>query len=248
MTKYSFTHIARYLDNEARAYAHYVKHDEMAYDLGTSDALIYGKVAHAILADEEPDLSDDEVKAMFLRGKPENGLKKVFNSYRAATEIASRLRQELVGTEFETEKDFENDIFKGRVDTITDDTVIDFKFVAVKNFDKEWNGVRYDDWIYSTHYLLQAFIYLNMTGRRNYYIVAIDKNSLSHRVYDLSKVISNFEMGDAVQATLTRIEQIESGEIEPEFKNDGSEWSRNYLMNKPFEKSDIVGVDFDGLL
>lgn len=248
MTKYSFTHIARYLDNEARAYAHYVKHDETAYGSGVSDALIYGKVAHAILANEEPELNEQEVKSMFLRGNPDNGLKKAFNSYRAATEIASRLRKELVGADFEVEKDFENDVFKGRVDTITDDAVIDFKFVSVKNFDKEWNGVRYDDWIYSTHYPLQAFIYLDMTGCTDYYIIAIDKNSLSHRVYDLSKVINNFEMGEAIESTLERIGKIESGEIEPEFKNDGSEWSRNYLMNKPFEKSDIVSVDFDGLL
>ena len=62
MTAYSFTRISRYLENEARAYAHYVLHDPTAYDTEPNDALVYGKVARAELAREEAGLVADDKK------------------------------------------------------------------------------------------------------------------------------------------------------------------------------------------
>jgi len=48
------------------------------------------------------------------------------------------------------------------------------------------------------------------------------------------------DMIEALQAEVSRIERIESGEVEPVFKNDLSEWSINKMHSQPV---DIVVPD-----
>lgn len=240
MTAYSFTRISRYLDNEARAYAHYVLHDPTAYDTEPNDALVYGKIAHAELAGEEPELTEDEKKSVYRRGIEEAGVKVAFKTLSSSIELAKHIRGSIIHGKFETEKRTENSVFQGRFDLISDDAILDYKFVTVKDFDKVWGPHGYDDWIYSTHYMTQALIYLNLADRKHYYIVAIDKSSLNYRVYDVVDVKYNQDMIEALQAEVSRIEDIESGKIEPEFKNDLSDWSIKKMHSQPI---DIVVPD-----
>ena len=235
MTAYSFTRISRYLDNEARAYAHYVLHDPTAYDTEPNDALVYGKIAHAELAGEEPELTEDEKKSVYRRGIEEAGVKVAFKTLNSSIELAKHIRGSIIHGEFETEKHTENSVFQGRFDLISDDAILDYKFVTVKDFDKVWGPHGYDDWIYSTHYLTQALIYLNLADREHYYIVAIDKSSLNYRVYDVANVKYNQDMIEALQNEINRIEYIESGKTDPEFKNDLSAWSIEKMHSQPVE-------------
>lgn len=240
MTAYSFTRISRYLDNEARAYAHYVLHDPTAYDTKPNAALVYGKIAHAELAGEEPELTDDEKKSVYRRGIEEAGVKVAFKTLNSSIELAKHIRSSIIHGDFKTEQKADNGVFKGRFDLIGDDAILDYKFVNVKNFNKVWGPNGYDDWIYSTHYLTQALIYLNMADREHYYIVAIDKSSLNYRVYDVAVVKYNEAMISALQDEVSRIEDIESGDIQPVFTNDLSEWSINKMHSQPV---DIVVPD-----
>lgn len=246
MTSYSFTRISRYLDNEARAYAHYVLHDPTAYDDAPNDALVYGKIAHAEMAGEEPELTEEEKKSVYRRGIEEAGVKVAFKTLNSSIELAKHIRGSIIHEEFKTEQSEDNGVFEGRFDLISDGAILDYKFVTVKDFDKVWGPNGYDDWIYSTHYLTQALIYLNMADREHYYIVAIDKSSLNYRVYDVADVKYSLEMIEALQAEVNRIEDIESGKIEPEFKNDLSEWSIEKMHSQPI---DIIVPDrFAGIL
>jgi len=43
------------------------------------------------------------------------------------------------------------------------------------------------------------------------------------------------DMIEALQAEVSRIERIESGEVEPVFENDLSEWSINKMHSQPVE-------------
>lgn len=240
MTAYSFTRISRYLENEARAYAHYVLQDTTAYDTKPNDALVYGKIAHAELAGEEPELTEYEKKSVYRRGIEEAGVKVAFETLDSSIELAKRIRSSIIHGNFETEQKANNGVFEGRFDLISDDALLDYKFVTVRDFDKVWGPNGYDDWIYSTHYLTQALIYLNLADREHYYIVAIDKGSLNYRVYDVANVKYSQDMIEALQAEVSRIERIESGEVEPVFKNDLSEWSINKMHSQPV---DIVVPD-----
>lgn len=240
MSKYSFTRISRYLDNEARAYAHYVLNDPTAYDTKPNDALVYGKIAHAELAGEEPELTEDEKKSVYRRGIEEAGVKVAFKTLDSSIELAKHVRSSIIHGDFKTEQKAYNGLFEGRFDLISDDAILDYKFVSVKNFDKVWGPNGYDDWIYSTHYLTQALIYLNMADREHYYIVAIDKGSLNYRVYDVVNVKYNMDMIEALQAEVNRIEDIESGIIKPKFTNDLSKWSIKKMHSQPI---DIVVPD-----
>ncbi len=240
MTSYSFTRISRYLDNEARAYAHYVLHDETAYDNKPNDALVYGKIAHAELAGEEPELTEDEKKSVYRRGIEEAGVKAAFKTLSSSVAIAKHIRSSIIHGDFKTEQKADNGVFEGRFDLISDDAILDYKFVTVKGFDKVWGPHGYGDWIYSTHYLTQALIYLNMADREHYYIIAIDKSSLNYRVYDVANVKYNMDMIDSLQAEVNRIEGIESGKTEPVFTNDLSEWSIKEMHHQPI---DIVVPD-----
>ena len=235
MTAYSFTRISRYLDNEARAYAHYVLHDQTAYDTEPNDALVYGKIAHAELAGEEPELTEDEKKSVYRRGIEEAGVKVAFKTLSSSIELANHIRSVIIHGDFKTEQNANNGVFEGRFDLISDDAILDYKFVTVKDFKKVWGPNGYDDWIYSTHYLTQALIYLNMADRAHYYIVAIDKSSLNYRVYDVADVKFNQDMIEALQAEVNRIEDIESGNVEPTFKNDLSNWSIKKMHSQPVE-------------
>lgn len=235
MTSYSFTRISRYLENEARAYAHYVLHDPTAYDTKPNDALVYGKIAHAELAGEEPELTEDEKKSVYRRGIEEAGVKIAFNTLSSSIELAKHIRGSIIHEDFKTEQNADNGVFKGRLDLISDDAILDYKFVTVKDFDRVWGPNGYDDWIYSTHYLTQALIYLNMADREHYYIVAIDKTSLNYRVYDVANVKYSQDMIESLQGEINRIEEIESGKIEPEFKNDLSDWSIKNMHSQPID-------------
>lgn len=246
MTSYSFTRISRYLDNEARAYAHYVLHDPTAYDNKPNDALVYGKIAHAELAGEEPELTEDERNSVYRRGIEEAGVKVAFKTLNRSIELAKHIRSVIIHGDFKTEQSADNGVFEGRFDLISDDAILDYKFVTVKDFDKVWGPNGYDDWIYSTHYLTQALIYLNLADREHYYIVAIDKSSLNYRVYDVVNVKYNQDMIEALQAEVSRIEDIESGNVQPTFTNDLSEWSIEKMRSQPI---DIVVPDMlDGSL
>ncbi len=240
MTSYSFTRISRYLDNEARAYAHYVLHDPTAYDTTPNDALVYGKIAHAELAGEEPELTEDERKSVYRRGIEEAGVKTAFKTLSSSIELAKHIRSSIIHSDFKTEQSTDNGVFEGRFDLISDDAILDYKFVTVKDFDKVWGPNGYGDWIYSTHYLTQALIYLNMADREHYYIVAIDKSSLNYRVYDVVNVKYNQGMIESLQSEVSRIEDIESGKIEPVFKNDLSDWAIEKMLSQPI---DIVVPD-----
>jgi len=233
MTAYSFTRISRYLDNEARAYAHYVLHDPTAYDTEPNDALVYGKIAHAELAGEKPQLTEDEQKSVYRRGIEEAGVKAAFKTLISSIELAKHIRGSIIHSDFKTEQRANNGVFEGRFDLISDNAILDYKFVTVKDFDKVWGPNGYDDWIYSTHYLTQALIYLNMADREHYYIVAIDKSSLNYRVYDVANVKYSQAMIESLQAEVNRIEDIESGKIKPEFKNDLSAWSIKKMHSQP---------------
>ena len=83
--------------------------------------------------------------------------------------------------------------------------------------------------------MTQALIYLNLADRKHYYIVAIDKSSLIYRVYDVVDAKYSQDMIEALQAEVSRIEDIESGKIEPEFKNDLSDWSIKKMHSQPVE-------------
>ena len=246
MTAYSFTRISRYLDNEARAYAHYVLHDPTAYDTEPNDALVYGKIAHAELAGEEPELTEDEKKSVYRRGIEEAGVKVAFKTLSSSIELAKHIRGSIIHGGFKTEQSADNGVFEGRFDLISDDAILDYKFVTVKDFDKVWGPHGYDDWIYSTHYLTQALIYLNLADREHYYIVAIDKSSLNYRVYDVANVKYNQDMIEALQNEINRIEYIEYGDIEPVFKNDLSAWSIEKMHSQPVEI--VVPDSLDGSL
>jgi len=235
MTSYSFTRISRYLENEARAYAHYVLKDPTAYDTKPNDALVYGKIAHAELAGEKPQLTEDEQKSVYRRGIEEAGTKAAFKTLISSIELAKHIRGSIIQGDFKTEQKVNNGVFEGRFDLISDDAILDYKFVTVKDFDKVWGPNGYDDWIYSTHYLTQALIYLNMADRKHYYIVAIDKSSLNYRVYDVANVKYSQAMIESLQAEVNRIEDIESGKTEPEFKNDLSDWSIKKMRSQPID-------------
>ncbi|WP_333604240.1 hypothetical protein, partial [Lactobacillus acetotolerans] len=120
MTAYSFTRISRYLDNEARAYAHYVLHDQTAYDTEPNDALVYGKIAHAELAGEKPQITEDEQKSIYRRGIEEAGVKAAFKTLISSIELAKHIRDEIIHGGFKTEQKANNGVFEGRLDLISD--------------------------------------------------------------------------------------------------------------------------------
>ena len=59
-------------------------------------------------------------------------------------------------------------------------------------------------------------------------------------MYDVANVKYSQDMIEALQAEVSRIEDIESGKIEPVFKNDLSEWSIKEMHSQPV---DIVVPD-----
>jgi len=251
MTTVSYTKLKRYIENPARAYAHYVKKEEDVYPINNKDALVYGRILHSIMADEDIELSEDEKKIAYKYGKEERGLKATFETIEIVSQSMFNAWGDLyrslglkVKAEADTELPFENDSFNGRFDWVDMDNkiIIDWKTVSPRtDFDKAWSDKdsTYTSWIHSTSYDLQAFIYLysiieltNKVGWRYYVIAATKEAKPRTRVIDMSGVIQDFALREEVEQALNDIESYEQGTKRPVLLNDKSEW---YEEHKPFE-------------
>lgn len=247
----SYTKLKRYIENPARAYAHYVKKEEDVYPINNQDALVYGRILHSIMADEDVELSEEEKKIAYKYGKEERGLKASFETIETVSksmfDALGDLYQSLVlkvKAEADTELPFENDSFNGRFDWVDMDNkiIIDWKTVSPRtDFDKAWSEYdsTYTSWIHSTSYDLQAFIYLysiiELTGKAGwrYYVIASTKEySPRTRVIDMTSVTQSFYIRDKIEQALNNIEAYEDGTKKPELLNDKSQW---FEENKPFE-------------
>ena len=247
----SYTKLKRYIENPARAYAHYVKKEEDVYPINNQDALVYGRILHSIMADEDVELSEEEKKIAYKYGKEERGLKASFETIETVSQSMFDAWDDLyrslglkVKAEANTELPFENDSFNGRFDWVDMDNkiIIDWKTVSPRtDFDKAWSEYdsTYTSWIHSTSYDLQAFIYLysiiELTGQVGwkYYVIAATKEySPRTRVIDMTSVTQSFYIRDKVEQSLNDIEAYENGTKKPELLNDKSQW---FEENKPFE-------------
>ena len=251
----SYTRLTRFMENPARAFAHYAEGDKTAYDDKPNDALVYGTIMHARIADEQPRLTDDEQKLVYVRGKVENGLKK---DYKTIDVVVESMKEQLVelyqklGIDGSVEQphaqtkevEFKTDLFKGRYDYIDwkNKIIVDWKTVKGNvNFDKEWSDElgSYDTWIHATHYNVQAFLYLyslmELTGHIDwrYYIVAASKSEVPKtRVIDMSGLLFDEELRDKVNRLMEDIQSYYAGRKKPELVNDNSDF---YWSRKPFE-------------
>ena len=246
----SYTKLSRYINNPARAYAHYVKHDGTAYPIDNQEALVYGRILHDKIAGLITELSDDEKKIAYKYGKEERGLKSSFENMQSVglslLDSKDNLYELLHIQKSESTKkevEFKNDLFNGRYDYVDYENkiIIDWKTVSPRvDFDKAWSDRdgTYTSWIHSTTYDLQAFIYLysiqqelSQSGWRYFVIAASKSNTPRTRVIEMTNVLQNFELQDLVDNTLSDIKQYESGKKVPELINDKSDW---YEENKPF--------------
>ena len=248
----SYTKLNRYLSNPARAYANYVKHDGTAYPIDNQEALVYGRILHDKMAGIEVSLSEDEKKIAYKYGKEERGLKSSFESIvdvhasmlDSLHELYKHFELDYISINYNSEVEFENDLFNGRYDYVDYDNkiIIDWKTVSPRvDFDKAWSDRdgTYTSWIHSTTYDLQAFIYLysiqqelSQSGWRYFVIAASKSDTPRTRVIEMNNVLQNFELQDLVDNTLSDIKQYESGKKVPEMINDKSDW---YEENKPFK-------------
>lgn len=247
----SYTKLKRYIENPARAYAHYVKKEEDVYPINNQDALVYGRILHSLMADEDVELSEEEKKIAYKYGKEERGLKASFETIETVSQSMFNAWGDLyrslglkVKAEADTELPFENDSFNGRFDLVDMDNkiIIDWKTVSPRtDFDKAWSEYdsTYTSWIHSTSYDLQAFIYLysiiELTGKAGwrYYVIASTKEySPRTRVIDMTSVTQSFYIRDKIEQALNNIEAYEDGTKKPELLNDKSQW---FEENKPFE-------------
>ena len=166
----SYTKLSRYIDNPARAYAHYVKKEDNVYPIDNQEALVYGRILHSIMADEDIELSEDEKKIAYKYGKEERGLKASFETIENVSSYMFETIYDLYKSfgisspqNYKSEVPFENDTFNGRFDFVDYDNkiIIDWKTVSPRtDFDKAWSEYdsTYTSWIHSTSYDLQAFI------------------------------------------------------------------------------------------
>lgn len=248
----SYTKLIRYISNPARAYAHYVNHDDTAYPIDNQEALVYGRILHDEMAGIEVSLSEDEKKIAYKYGKEERGLKSSFESIidvnasmlESLHELYKHLQLNYISINYNSEVEFKNDLFNGRYDFVDYENkiIIDWKTVSPRvDFDKAWSDRdgTYTSWIHSTTYDLQAFIYLysaieltKSVGWRYFVIAASKSNKPRTRVIEMTNVLQNFELQDLVDNTLNDIKQYESGNKMPELVNDKSDW---FYDNKPFE-------------
>lgn len=248
----SYTKLKRYIENPARAYAHYVKNEEDVYPIDNQEALVYGRLLHNVMAGIEETLSDEEMKIAYKYGSPERGLKASFETidsvsqsmFTSLNDLYKSLRLQLKYVEAsENEVSFSNDTFNGRFDFVDYDnkTIVDWKTVSPRtDFDKAWSEYdsTYTSWIHSTSYDLQAFIYLysiiELTGQVGwrYYVIAATKEVKPRtRVIDMTSVTKSFFIRDKVEQALNDIEAYENGTKKPELLNDKSQW---YEEHKPF--------------
>ena len=253
----SYTKLMRYIDNPARAYAHYVKQEENVYPINNQEALVYGRLLHNVMAGEDIEitkgieLSDDEKKIAYKYGSPERGLKASFETIATVSEAMFNALDDLyksLGLKpielSESEVPFENDTFNGRFDFVDYENkiIIDWKTVSPRtDFDKAWSDKdsTYTSWIHSTSYDLQAFIYMysiieltKQIGWRYYVIAATKEAKPRTRVIDMSGVVQDFALREDVQQALNDIEAYENGTKRPALLNDKSEF---YEEHKPFE-------------
>lgn len=248
----SYTKLSRYIDNPARAYAHYVKKEENVYPINNQEALVYGRILHSLMADEDIELSDEEKKIAYKYGKEERGLKAAFETLTDVKvemlnnlhDLYDNLGLSSIRINYISEVPFENDTFNGRFDFVDYENkiIIDWKTVSPRtDFDKAWSDKdsTYTSWIHSTSYDLQAFIYMysiieftEKVGWRYYVISATKEAKPRTRVIDMSGVANDFALREDVEQALNDIEAYENGTKRPELLNDKSEW---YEEHKPFE-------------
>lgn len=247
----SYTKLSRYIENPARAYAHYVKNEENVYPINNQDALVYGRLLHDNMAGIEEPLSDEEMKLAYKYGSPERGLKAAFETienvsqsmFKALDDLYNSLGLKPVEVS-ESEVQFDNDTFNGRFDFIdyNNKIIVDWKTVSPRmDFDKAWSDKdgTYTSWIHSTSYDLQAFIYMysiieltKQVGWRYYVIAATKEAKPRTRVIDMSGVANDFALREDVEQALNDIEAYENGTKRPVLFNDKSEW---YEDHKAFE-------------
>jgi len=251
----SYTRLTRFMENPARAFAHYAEGDKTAYDDKPNDALIYGTMLHDRIAGIKSNLSEQQLKMIYVRGKAENGLKKDYKTIDVVVESMKEQLAELykkLGVDGSAEQphaltkevEFKTDLFKGRYDYIDwkNKIIVDWKTVKGNvNFDKEWSDElgSYDTWIHATHYNVQAFLYLyslmEMTGHIDwrYYIVAASKSEVPKtRVIDMSGLLFDEELRDKINRLMEDIQSYYAGRKEPELVNDNSDF---YWSHKPFD-------------
>lgn len=246
----SYSKLSRYINNPARAYAHYVLKDKTAYPIDNQEALVYGRILHSIMAGEDVDLSDEEKKIAYKYGNEERGLKASFESIKSVEKALMVSKWNLLNSisfensgNYKSELPFENDTFNGRFDFVDYENkiIIDWKTVSPRiDFDKAWSDRdgTYTSWIHSTMYDIQAFIYLysiiQETGFNDwkYYVIAASKSyQPKTRVIDMDGVMNNFELRDLIENTLQDIDDYETGKKQPPILNDKSDW---YETHKPF--------------
>lgn len=246
----SYTKLSRYIDNPARAYAHYVKKEDNVYPINNQDALVYGRILHSLMADEDIVLSDEEKKIAYKYGNEERGLKASFETIEAVSTALWKDRLNVFyslltaeSNNSKSEVQFENDTFNGRFDFVDYENkiIIDWKTVSPRtDFDKAWSDKdsTYTSWIHSTSYDLQAFIYMysiieltKQVGWRYYVIAATKESKPRTRVIDMSGVVNDFALREDVEQALNDIEAYENGTKRPVLLNDKSEW---YEEHKPF--------------
>ena len=247
----SYSKLKRYIENPARAYAHYVKNEENVYLIDNQEALVYGRLLHNVMSGVEETLSDDEMKVAYKYGDTARGLKASFETIEQVSQSMFNALDDLYKSlglnpveVSESEVPFENDTFNGRFDFVdyNNKIIVDWKTVSQRtDFDKAWSEYdsTYTSWIHSTSYDLQAFIYLysiiELTGQVGwrYYVIAATKEYMPRtRVIDMTSVTQSFYIRDKVEQTLNDIEAYENGTKKPELLNDKSRW---YEEHKPFE-------------
>lgn len=247
----SYTKLKRYIENPARAYAHYIKYEENVYPIDNQEALVYGRLLHNVMSGVEEQLSDEEMKLAYKYGSHERGLKASFETINKVSKALEYSWSDLyvslnleVASDRDTEVPFENDTFNGRFDFVDYDNkiIIDWKTVSPRtDFDKAWSEYdsTYTSWIHSTSYDLQAFIYLysiiELTGQVGwrYYVIAATKEYTPRtRVIDMTSVTQSFYIREKVEQALNDIEAYENGTKKPVLLNDKSRW---FEEHKPFE-------------
>lgn len=248
----SYSKLKRYIENPARAYAHYVNNEENVYPIDNQEALVYGRILHSIMSGEDVELSEDEKKIAYKYGSPERGLKASFETIDNVwgkmvdnlNELYKNINAKRAPYNYHFEVPFENDTFNGRFDFVDYENkiIVDWKTVSPRtDFDKAWSEYdsTYTSWIHSTSYDLQAFIYLysiiELTGQVGwrYYVIAATKEYTPRtRVIDMTNVTQSFYIRDNVEQALNDIEAYENGTKKPELLNDKSQW---YEEHKPFE-------------
>ena len=247
----SYTKLKRYIENPARAYAHYIKYEENVYPIDNQEALVYGRILHSYMSDEDIKLSEDEKKIAYKYGKEERGLKASFETIENLSSYMFETIYDLykslgIGSpqNYKSEVSFENDTFNGRFDFVDYENkiIVDWKTVSQRtDFDKSWSEYdsNYTSWIHSTSYDLQAFIYLysiiELTGQVGwrYYVIAATKEYTPRtRVIDMTSVTQSFYIRDKVEQALNDIEEYENGTKNPVLLNDKSRW---FEEHKPFE-------------